>query len=59
MRYINLLCGNFREYTEAGQALLWDHCTEIYGSIFNFSVFSNMNPLFSAFNFRIGHDSTI
>lgn len=38
------LYGNVREYTEAGQTLLWDHWTEIYGTTFKFSTFFNVSP---------------
>ena len=37
--------GNVREYTEAGQAVLWDHWTEIYGNTFKFWTFFNVSPL--------------
>jgi len=33
------LYGNVREFIEAGQAVLWDHWTEIYGNTFKFSTF--------------------
>ena len=38
------LYGNVREFTEAGQAVLWDHWTEIYGNTFKFSTFFNVSP---------------
>ena len=38
------LYGNVREYTEAGQTVLWDHWTEIYGNTFKFSTFFNVGP---------------
>jgi hypothetical protein len=41
------LYGNVREYTEAGQTVLWDYWTEIYGNTFKFSTFFNVGPLFS------------
>ena len=37
------LYGNVREYTEAGQTVLWDHWTEIYGNTFQFSTFFNVS----------------
>ena len=37
------LYGNVREYTEAGQTVLWDHWTEIYGNTFKFSTFFNVS----------------
>ena len=46
------LYGNVREYTEAGQAVLWDHWTEIYGNTFKFSTFFNVSLLSCAFSFR-------
>jgi len=41
------LYGNVREFTEAGQSVLWDHWTEIYGNTFKFSTFFNVSPLSS------------
>ena len=38
------LYGNVREFTEAGQSVLWDHWTEIYGNTFKFSTFFNVSP---------------
>ena len=38
------LYGNVREYTEAGQTVLWDHWTEVYGNTFKFSTFFNVSP---------------
>jgi len=41
------LYGNIREFTEAGQSVLWDHWTEIYGNTFKFSTFFNVStPVF-------------
>ena len=41
------LYGNVREFTEAGQSVLWDHWTEIYGNTFKFSTFFNVStPVF-------------
>ena len=40
------LYGNVREFTEAGQSVLWDHWTEIYGNTFKFSTFFNVSPCF-------------
>jgi len=47
------LYGNVREYIEAGQAVLWDHWTEMYGNTFKFSTFFNVSPVFSTFGFYI------
>ena len=38
------LYGNVREYTEAGQTVLWEHWTGIYGNTFRFSTFFNVRP---------------
>jgi len=43
------LYGNVREYTEAGQTVLWDHWIEIYGKTFKFATFFNVSPFFYAF----------
>ena len=51
------LYGNVREYTEAGQTVLWDHWTEVYGNTFKFSTFFNVSPQFCAFSFRLRHAS--
>ena len=41
------LYGNVREFTEAGQTVLWDHWTEIYGNTFKFATFFNVSsPVF-------------
>lgn len=47
------LYGNVREYTEAGQAVLWDHWTGIYGNTFKFSTFFNVSHLSRAFSFQL------
>lgn len=44
------LYGNVQEYTEAGQTVLWDHWTEIYGNTFKFSTFFNVSPLSSTWS---------
>ena len=47
------LYGNVREFTEAGQSVLWDHWTEIYGNTFKFSTFFNVSPpCLLSFQFR-------
>ena len=46
------LYGNVREFTEAGQSVLWDHWTEIYGNTFKFSTFFNVSSPVLRFQFR-------
>lgn len=41
------LYGNVREYTEAGQTVLWEYWTEIYGNTFRFSTFFNAPALYT------------
>ena len=47
------LYGNVREYTDAGQTVLWEHWTEMYGNTFRFWTFFNVSPLFYAVKLRM------
>ncbi|KAF9644017.1 cytochrome P450 [Thelephora ganbajun] len=49
------LYGNVREFTEAGQAVLWDHWTEIYGNTFKFWTFFNTPALYTTDTNAMGY----